>query len=318
MNSDKLITAYILFAEVRDLAGTVIAKSLPPPLPREDRRQRGASLLELIIAIGIGSLILSGLSWLLIGTSARVYNEKQQMSVDTEAIELLNLLCREISIAGAGMPLGQSQFVPTILSLGDAPEAVVSASSTTSSLVIRLSTSGENSTLSADFTPTLTARSFYVTSISPFALGQSVYISGASTGGNYGLQGVITKITNKEITLGSTYRAVGGATFSIGSVVAPVQTVVYNSPNNWSGVTRDDGRGVLLLLANSQFSLRYLNSSGNPIPLPLSATNIASDLAGIEVTVTVQSTQTLKNSENQHYQVQLSRVAALRNLIINR
>lgn len=186
--------------------------------------------------------------------------------------------------------------------------------SSASYIHFRLNEFGRGAIIDAAFDPISTS-TISVTDGSIFAVGDTVYVTNMTTGGTDGLQGEIVSISGNSITLNGTMLYPVGATFDVGSLVEPVSTIAFNSPETWSGITRDSGSGEITIAPNSIVQFEYRNSSGTALPLALTASVVDDDLASVWLQVTVRSQRPLSNGEV--YEATAEHTVALRNLVIS-
>ncbi|MCO6430872.1 MAG: hypothetical protein J5J00_08420 [Deltaproteobacteria bacterium] len=98
----------------------------------------------------------------------------------------------------------------------------------------------------------------------------------------------------------------------MGTICERVPLITYNSPVDWSGITRDAGLGAVLFAENSRFTIEYLDTSGAAITPPITEFNLINDIRRIKVTVEVRSAVPLRDGST--YTAAVSQTYSLRNL----
>ena len=126
----------------------------------------------------------------------------------------------------------------------------------------------------------------------------------------------ITTIVSNTITVDSGYTASTSASFENGSIVHKVDTITYDSPTGWTGITRNDGNNTFTMLPNSQMTVTYQDSSGSSLTTPLSRSEIANTLYSINVKVEVRGEKNLKDGST--YTASAEQTVLLRNLMLIR
>lgn len=283
--------------------------------PHLGGRERGSSLVEMLVNCGIVSIVLASVVAMFTSTSRSNFDERLIQKANEEARILLDILAFDIRMAGSGMPMGQALFSPTDAALGTAPLPVL-LTSTNSTLRLRLNENGRDTMLTATYTPSAASLSFTVVSAADIGVGDTIYICDFTQGGTSGLRGSVTAINGTTVTIAAGYVASAGASFASGSVVSRVTDVVFDSPVSWSGITRDIGGGPVLLAPNSLVTFTYYDSAGALLTPPLTAAQIKDNLAAIDVVVSVRSGVPLRNG-NVYTATSTHRVT-LRNLILTR
>ena len=92
--------------------------------------------------------------------------------------------------------------------------------------------------------------------------------------------------------------------------------MTFTSPSDDTGVTRTSSSGSVLLSPRSSFTARYLDSNGTELTLPLTAAVIKSNLAAVELTVTIRTPRKLLDGS--WGTTTAKQTIALRNLILSR
>lgn len=276
----------------------------------------GISITETLVSL----LLMMTLFGLTMGQFSQVAKGSLDHEIISQAEDqartLLDMFAYDLRMIGNGLPLGQSDFPIVGGGLGDAPLAIL-LTSDVDYIEFRINESGKRSYLTEDYDPGVLDLNFEVLSTEDFKIGDQVYLSDMILGDNDGLRGEITNISGDEITIGPGFATVAGSIFEEGSMVTPVSTVIYDSPADWSGVTRDSGNGPVIMVPNSTFVLEYLDETGAAIGLPLSDVEVANDLTAIRLTVSVRSTQAVSTTDNL-YTATATQIVALRNMVLNR
>ncbi len=152
--------------------------------------ESGATLVELLVNIAILGVLLAGVSSEYFLSTRRAFDRKTVASTQDEARTLLDLMAYDLRMAGAGMPLGQTNFRYTQPEVGEAalPIAITASNDY---IDLLFNERGKNTVLDADYTPSLSNLTFTVLSGEDFSEGDIIYLSNMSTGGVDGLRGEI-------------------------------------------------------------------------------------------------------------------------------
>lgn len=272
---------------------------------------RGVMLLELLVSIGIFSVVFAYAVQSLMGSTERSFDTEIVIKTEEKARSILDLMLFDLRMIGTGIPFDQSDFkISSGGSLGSAALPVIT-DSTENYLHFRINELGKDTTLTSSFEPDSTS-TFGVYSVEDLLEGDLIYLSDETTGGSDGLQGTIGSISGTNVTLLNNFIFSDGATFPVGSLLNRVTTIIYDSTDNDEGITRDNGFGATVLSPNSSFTISYLDALDNEISTPLSSDDIESNLTTIEVTVSVISERTLKNGSS--YTAQSSSRVTVRSL----
>ncbi|MCC6932949.1 MAG: hypothetical protein IT292_06815 [Deltaproteobacteria bacterium] len=104
----------------------------------------------------------------------------------------------------------------------------------------------------------------------------------------------------------------------IGATIHRVRTVHMFSNDNpwWKDITRWDEVSGIRLGRNATFILKYFDTAGNKIALPLTPDIIRDNLASILVPVRVESEKLLRSKEK--YSTEAQQEVVIRNLVMNR
>ncbi len=276
--------------------------------------ESGHTLVEMLVAMLI-AVVVAGLSMGLISFTSTI-NSDNELIVKTEekARSVLDMIIFDLRMAGAGMPLGQSDFTTEDSTLGNAPLPFYS-DSTASSLHFRRNETGYSAMLTALFNPE-DSLTVYLTSTADIVDGDTIYISDAIAGGHDGLRGTVNSVAADSITLDPDYVASADAQFPSGSELNRVVEITYSSPEDGSGVTRDNGTNNVIMATLTEMNVSYLDQNGVSLGATLSQSEIEDDLSKISVTVTARSTRPL--SKGGIYMATASELVTLRNLVINR
>ena len=271
--------------------------------------------MGLVVSLFIGSVVLLGAIKGFTTTSRLSFDQKMMERAQEQARILTDMIAFDLRMAGSGMPIGQTSFLPTDALLGDAPLPILT-SATSTNLTYRLNENGQNATLTADWTPAAGSLTFSVNTAADLEAGDTIYVTNMPSGGTHGLKGVVASVTATTVTITSAYTASAGAVFKMGNLVERVTTVVLDSPADGSGITRNAELGAVKLAPNSSLTLSYLDAAGAALVLPLTAAVIQQNLTAIRVNVNVVSPKPL--SSGQYYTASAQTTVALRNLIYNR
>lgn len=277
-------------------------------------KEKGFSLVELVLTMGLLTIVIALSASFFLDAMYQSADEDIMLQAQQAARAIADQMKFEIRMAGSGLPLGQSGFSANDSTLGDAP-LPVTADSDDTSITFRSNVSGVTQMLISDFAPVPGQSStMQVSGINGLKTGMIVYLSDASASGTAGLKGTISSIGSGSVMIGSGYVGTANATFKAGSMLGPAIEITYLSTPE--GVRRVSEDGDQLLFPNSRFTLEYVNKNGVTMSMPLGAAAIADDLASVKMTVEVKGRRQLRSGGE--YTATLKRIAALRNLYINR
>jgi Tfp pilus assembly protein PilW len=286
------------------------------------RGQRGETVLSVLVGLGLTTALFAATLSSFFQMANSSIDRRTMAAAQDQAKTVADLIAAELRIAGAGMPLGQPNFAIGGTGLGTAPLPIL-LTATATQISYRINETGMNTVITADYTPSTTARTFTVLSASGFVVGDTVYISNLTAGGSQiqpgnteGMMGVISAITGSSVTISSSYIAptVTPLVFRAGSTVDRVTQIDLVSGT--SGITRNPETGAVVLQPNSSFSLVYLDSAGATITLPLTNTTVANSLTAVRITVNVQGSRKLRSGAT--YTATATQTVALRNLNFSR
>lgn len=277
--------------------------------------ERGESLMSFLVGTALVTVIFGAALNAFLDASHSSLDLRVKARAEEQAKTILDLMAYELRMLGSGMPLGQTGFAIGDAALGSAPLPVLLTSSS-SRISFRLNETGAETVLVSDFTPGPSARTFSVASAADLDVGDTVYISDHTAGGTNGLSGVVEATSGATVTLANGFVSTSSAMFGAGSLVSRVTNVTFDSPADWSGVTRDPETGAVVLAPNSSFTVEYLDSSGAAIAIPLTSSSVADNLTSIRLTVSVRGDAELRSGGI--YTATAVETIALRNLNMNR
>lgn len=274
--------------------------------------EKGFTLIELLVSLTIGAITLASVYANLV--NAMRLNNDQHLKSEAEyrAQAILDYITDDIRMAGAGMPIGQANFALDDVSLGDAPLPIL-ATSGDDELYLKLNEDGRVAIITTSYTPAPSSLSIEVDDASGIEVGNTIYLSNSTTGGEDGLMGEISGVSGNTLTILSSYTSSAGAVFDAGSTLNVVSNVNYDGTQSELGFYRNN----LTLSPNTELDLDYLDASGNEITLPLTNNAVANLLNRIRITVTVESEFPIRTGNGQNHIAIAEQVVALRNLIIN-
>lgn len=276
--------------------------------------ERGETLLGFLVSAGISIILLASALASYFDSSYRAMDNQVISQTREEAKAALDLMAFDMRMLGAGMPLGQANFLIGGAGLGTAPSPLLTTATATS-FTFRRNETGANTVLTLAFNPTAST-TMEVASAADFEAGDTVYISDYVVGGTGGLKGTVSSKTNTHITIAAGFVSSAATTFAVGSTVERVTTIIYDSPADGSGITRDAEVGAVTLAPRTTFSLRYFNDAGTELVLPLTDTVIRDNLASVEVTLVATSKRPLRSGAN--YTATMRQRVGLRNLYLTR
>lgn len=274
--------------------------------------EKGFTLIELLVSLAIGGITLASVYANLV--NAMKLNNDQHLKSEAEyrAQAILDYITDDIRMAGAGMPIGQANFALNDVSLGDAPLPIL-ATSDDDELYLKLNEDGRVAIVTTSYTPAPASLSIEVDDASGIEIGNTIYLSNSTTGGEDGLMGEISGVSGNTITILSSYTSSAGASFDVGSTLNVVSNVNYDGTQSELGFYRNN----LTLSPNTELDLDYLDVDGNEITLPLTNSAVANLLNRIHITVTVESEFPIRTGNGQPHVAIAEQVVVLRNLVIN-
>lgn len=284
-------------------------------LKRTDTGEAGFTVTESLVAMLLSMIVMASVLGSFTSLTKVTADHDIVSRVEQQARTLLDFMAFDIRMTGSGMPLSQTGFSMTSTLYGNVTLPVL-VSSNDKNLYVRVNEKGSDTLLTASFNPTGVSQTLSVFSTANIAQNDIIYVSDLTLGGASGMWAQVNATTATTITLKPGFMFTTGVIFSPGSVVNKVTTINYVSYDDWSGITRDAQKGPVRILANSQFSVSYLDGSGAAMTLPLTAASIANTLSSVRLNVTVRSDRPLSNGEI--YTASASQVIALRNLILSR
>ncbi len=278
------------------------------------KNSRGFTLLELIVTLGISSVVLTGLAVEFATLTKYSRDIEIKGEVRDTLRSVLDMIASDIRNAAAGMPLGQDNFTVSDAALGDAPLAVLTSSNSTA-VHLRLNETGESTSLTADFDPTAMVTELTISSSAGFAVGDTIYSSELSSGGQNGLKADIKSIPNNTtLEIENIALPTGATLIAAGSQVSKVSDVTIQDDATNDYIVRTNNSGVAILAPDSQVTFSYLDAALNSLSDPLDATEIENQLAVIRVNVQITSQRSL--STGSKFQLSSSLDVVLRNLMI--
>lgn len=278
------------------------------------RNQRGDALLQLIVSLGIGSIVLSAAITQWSYTHVFASDLALKNSAQAQAIQVAHLVKHELMGAGSGIPFHSSGFQIGDGSLGTSPLPITVTSN--DSITFRSNITGAIAVLTAEYTPGASSLTFTVDSATDFSVGDTLYISNSLQLGSDGLEGVISSKSSNSITIESTYVATAGAVFSSGSTVERVRTIGYSS-DGWTVSRTDYTTGSTIVVAeNARIEFTYVDDEGTTLNAPLTETQIRDELGGVEVRVRMRGKKPL--SDGSLYEEDHSEKVALKNILFSR
>lgn len=275
--------------------------------------ERGETLLSVIVSIGLSAVLFAATYSSFMNSTRNGFDHEVRIRAIEEANAVLDLMAYDLRMLGSGMPLGQTKFAITDVTLQPATLPVLTTSNATY-ISFRMNEKGITTMLTADFNPAA-GSTLSVFSASGFKVGNAVYLNNATPGGEDGCMASVTAVAGNTLTLGGKIYS-PGALFRAGSLVDTTVTVTYFSPPDNGGIRRAIGTDSVLLAPKSSFSITYLDIYGNVITPPLTSQVIADSLGGLRLTVNVQGSHQLKSGQN--FTAQAVQTVGFRNLNVSR
>lgn len=278
-------------------------------------RERGFTLIEMLVTIGIVSLLFGGLLQQYSSSIAAARDHSIRMEAQVQAQALAQTIVSELRSLGNGVPFDQSNFEIAELALTDptVTEPILVTQCTESRVAFRLNETGEVHLLAADFDPSFLLQ-VQLTGVDGLDVNDPIYISNAVMSGDEGLYATIAAVdsSTNTVTLNGDYITTAGATFDMGSTFEEVPVVVYESLADGTGITRDSGFGPVIMANSASMELEYLDWNLNVLALPLTNTDVINSLRAIRVTINVDGKRQLSTGEN--FTATVTQIAGLRNL----
>lgn len=277
------------------------------------RSQRGFTVIELIVALGVSALVFTGLVNMYSTITGISHDHHIRIDTLAQSQAVMQTIGGELRVLGNGVPFDQDGFNIGDLNLSDPTVAdpIEIATATTSLISFRLNETGEVNLLTADFDPAATL-TISLTNVSSYAENDPIYISNSVVGESDGLYGIVDSV---DVGAGTVTLQAGpvytpDATFEMGSIFEEVPLITYTTVGG--SITRDSGFGQVSLCDNCSLTLEYLTEDGTTITPPLTNLLVTDSLRAIRVTITAQSDKNLKNGTP--FTATNSQVFALRNL----
>lgn len=279
------------------------------------RKSAGVTLLEVLVSLGISSVILTGI----VVEFSSVTKFSRDLEVKAEVREilrsLLEMIATDIRNAGAGMPIGQTNFQVNTAGVGDIALPVLTTS-TSSVLQLRLNETGRTTLSTALYDNTLMQKELNLLSSDGMNVNDVIDVSEMTSGGTGGMYAKVASVVNStKITLSDVILPTGVTSVRSGSMAGVVSSVTLQSDATTNAITRTNASGTVILAPKSSVSFTYLDSSGASI-LPLTSKKVASNLAAIGATITVTSSRKLRDGT--YFSDSKSLNIACRNILNNR
>jgi type II secretory pathway pseudopilin PulG len=277
--------------------------------------ERGSSLLEVLVAVTMIGLIFSGLVTQYSNSVSNSYDHSLRIAAQVQAQAVLQTVISELRVLGNGVPFDQANFQIGESTLSDTTvtEPIDIAVTSGSKISFRLNESGTVHLLTADFDPAATT-TISLTDVDGIVANDEIYLTNSVIGGDDGLYATVASVdaNAKTVTLNADYVTSPGATFDTGTILEEVPDVIYNSPIDGSGVTRNSGYGDVLLAPNSTMSLTYYSFDGTELTPPLTNSDIINSLRSIKVAITLTSPRSLSSGAT--YTTTVEQRVGIRNL----
>lgn len=253
------------------------------------KNQSGFTLLELLVTMALSSVLFLMVSSQYAMVTRTAFNNRVESTSKELAQILLDQITYDLSMAGAGMPLGQLEFKINNGIFGNRVLPVLPSNSGANQIQIRIPSRGRKSLLVTNLSLASSPYYFNVVDASDFRVGDVVYLNNASAGGDQGLYGEIGGISGDQITLSnsSLVPIVSTTNFYPGSMITPMRTVSYSVVGG-DLIRSDHIEGDIALAPVAALNFTYFAEDGSQIALPLDHSKIANLLASIEVELEIQ------------------------------
>lgn len=287
---------------------------------------KGFTLVEILVSMFVMTLILAGVfsSFSDLTNSSNDLFIRESIHDDSES--LLNIIGYELRMIGNGIPFDQENFkvndnlenslqVEVVQdSLNNYPSHPLLTDTSTSSFIeFRINETGNVYFITANFDPT-TSSVISVSDVTGLLVGDDIYLSNAIRQQDDGMYAKVSAIntSSNEITIESDYYRSIGASFDKGCTIEPVNLVTIGE--SLGNITRNSGFGDIVLAKNASIEFDYLDKDGISLTLPLSESDLLSNLGAIEVSITLESSKKQKVLGTQYdtYSLTKSQVFGLR------
>jgi prepilin-type N-terminal cleavage/methylation domain-containing protein len=251
---------------------------------RRERNDQGFTVLEILIAVAIGTIILLGLYALLETGQSTTSRGEQKLEIQQAARAGLDTMVRDLRMAGSGVPNPQDYANP--------PAAFTAG--TADSISFLADPLNANTVLTANAPPGTTVIS--LDSTTSFAAGGTIYIfgnDGASPPANCWETRVIASKTGTSLTLDAGL----SNSYIAGSQVAQPRTYAYDLQGTTLRRDAGDGNGAQPLAENiSAMTIRYYDTADAEIS-PLSLPAHLHDIRRLEIRITAFKNNPLQGDQ---------------------
>ncbi len=283
--------------------------------------ESGFTIIEFLTVALLSSILLTAVVNSFTQLTRVSHDHEIKVIAQLQAQSVIDMLAPEIRMLGNGVPFHQANFLiaQQTLTNNTVTQPIVVSGTTANQIKFRLNQTGETYILTADFNP-ISSSSVTLTSVSKIYVGDQVYITNATVGEDDGFWGTVAGISSaaKTITFASGTQFSPSSIFTKGSLLEVVPVITYTSATNYGGIKRDDGLGALTLVPSGQFTLQYLDINGNPLTLPLLATeadpfpaSAIQNVRSLKMTISVRSSSKLYSG--QYYVATAEQVVGIRN-----
>lgn len=268
------------------------------------RNQRGESLIQIIVALGVAGVLMGTVISEWVTTTSRAKDLRIRSSLRKEIQQALDLMRFEISLIGSAVPIS----LPSASSLGSSG-APIQVDSTDISATFLINLSGSSTRTRIDATGSSSSLSLVDGSI--FVSGDYLVLYDDRRENSEVLLAEVNSVSGNSVSLGNITSSSGSAQFSAGSYVAVLNPVTYQLGPQNNGIERIEGGNTISVLTNGSFELEFLDSAGNNLTTPLDFATQTSQLASIRVSITG------RDASNTREETGYATIA-LRNLLVQR
>lgn len=277
-------------------------------------RERGFTVIELMVSLTVTSIIFLGILQSYSNAVAASDDQKQRLAASLQAKAVLEAVGAELKTLGNGVPFDQANFQIGENTLSDVTvtEPIIVANTTADEISFRINESGRTHLLTADFDPSLEF-TVYLTDVNTLVVGDTIYITNSVLGEDDGLYGVINSVNtlSKSVVLDLGMQFGGTATFETGSLFEKVSVVTYD--NIGGGITRSNGTTIAQMAPSGVIRFKYFTNEGVEVGLPLTHDKLINSLRSIQVTIEISTPRPL--SSGNIYTAIVTQSFALRNLV---
>jgi type II secretory pathway pseudopilin PulG len=240
--------------------------------------QKGISLVQLLVTITLASTVITAATTEWVSSQYRALKLQNKTIIRDEAWHILEIILKDIRYCGVQLPANLSTLEPDIFP--------ILPTSDNNTLILRKKLTDNYSMLTTEFDTSTRVLQILNTPL----FENSRYLSGYSgtVGADGGFFGEIEAVSGNNITLKSSFKHSGIPEFPIGTSVQPITEIIYSYNQNKKSLTRTQDGIEAELFAPARIFFRYLSMNNSEIVLPLNVAKIKTEVATVEVQVTLE------------------------------